>query len=135
MAGDKTEVNAKIPMKTMLWIAAIIFGGVGLTNGGTNALQSLSLRSQPVPVEVTSPQLKAVVEQNLAPVKDMIADHADEFAHPPAVREFSEIDARFERQDGKIDKIESNLAEATETINRLAGQVEMLVQLQLGLPR
>ena len=130
---QETTVTAKIPTSTILWILAFVVGGTALTSGGTNALQSISLRSQPVPVEVTSPQMEAAVEESLAPIQEMIADHAAEFTHPPAMREFEIMDKRFIRQDRKTDKIEANLAEATDTINRLAGQVEMLVQIQLGL--
>ena len=138
MGDEKVEVSAKLPIKTMFWIALAIFGGTAVTSGGTNILQSMALRAQPVPIEVTSPQMETVVEESLAPVKAMITDHANEFAHPHATREFEDIDARFIRQDRKMDKIETNLGEATETINRLAGQVEILVDLQsirLGVPR
>ena len=138
MGDEPTKVTATIPFKTMLWIAGFLIVGTAATSGGTNALQSFSLRSQPVPVEVTSPQMQAVVEEELEPVKAMIADHANEFTHPPAVREFEDIDARFIRQDRKIDKIEGHLAETAETMNRVAAQVEMLVEFEaarLGLPR
>lgn len=138
MGDAPTKVSATIPFKTMLWIAAFIFGGTALTSGGTNVLQSIDLRNQPVPVEVTSPQMQAVVEESLAPVKAMMADHADEFSHPPAVREFEDIDARFRRQELRSDKIEAHLEDTAEIVNRVAAQVEMLVQFQtgrLGVPR
>lgn len=129
---QEATVTAKIPRSTLLWILGIMVGGTALTSGGTNVIQSIALRAQPVPVEVTSPQMQAVVERNLAPVKEMIADHAAEFTHPPAIREFEDIDKGFIRQDRRMDKIETNLAETTETLNRLAGQVEILVQMQSG---
>lgn len=135
---DQATVTATIPLKTIMWIVGLLFAGMAATSGGTNALQSFSLRSQPVPVEVTSPQMQAVVEESLAPVKAMMADHADEFSHPPAVREFEDIDARFRRQELRSDKIQAHLEDTAEIVNRVAAQVEMLVQFQtgrLGVPR
>lgn len=135
---QETVVTAKIPRSTILWILGVLVSGTVLTSGGTNALQSYSLRSQPVPVEVTSPQMQAVVEESLAPVKAMMVDHADEFAHPPAVREFEDIDARFIRQDLRSDRIQVHLEDTAEIVSRVAAQVEMLVQFEtsrLGVPR
>lgn len=142
MGGKSTDqetiVTAKIPRSTILWILGVLLTGTVFTSGGTNALQSFSLRSQPVPVEVTSPQMEAVVEESLAPVKAMMADHANEFSHPPAVREFEDINARFRRQELRSDKIEAHLEDTAEIVNRVAAQVEMLVQFEtgrLGVPR
>lgn len=135
---DQATVTATIPLKTIMWIVGLLFAGMAATSGGTNALQSLDWRNQPVPVEVTSPQMQAVVEESLAPVKAMMADHANEFTHPPAVREFEDIDARFRRQELRSDKIEAHLEDTAEIVNRVAAQVEMLVQFQtgrLGVPR
>lgn len=135
---DQATVTATIPLKTIMWIVGLLFAGMAATSGGTNALQSLDWRNQPVPVEVTSPQMQAVVEESLAPVKAMMADHANEFSHPPAVREFEDIDARFRRQELRSDKIEAHLEDTAEIVNRVAAQVEMLVQFQtgrLGVPR
>lgn len=143
--GDKeiVELAARLiavilTKKVIAIVAILLFVGTAITSGGTNVLQSIDLRNQPVPVEVTSPQMKAVVEESLAPVKAMMADHADEFAHPPAVREFEDIDARFIRQDLRSDRIQAHLEDTAEIVSRVAAQVEMLVQFEtsrLGVPR
>lgn len=141
--GDKEIVDlaakliaAILTKKAIATVAIIFFAGSGGVAVLANAVGALIV---PVAqVEVSSPQMEILVEENLAPVKSMMADHANEFAHPLAIREFEDIDRRLDRQDRKTDKIEANLAQASETINRVAAQVEMLVQFQtgrLGVPR
>lgn len=138
--GDKEIVDlaakliAAILTKKVVAVIAILFLlGAGGTSVFGNALGALLV---PAPqVEVTSPQMERVVERNIAPVQAMITDHAEQFAHPSAIRKLADIDEHLERQEKQQEKIVETVAKTSEDLNRLVGQVEILVQYQLGGPR
>lgn len=80
-------------------------------------------------VEITSPQMQSMIEEELAPVHSVVEEQAYEL-EAQAVQLYS-IEQTVERNEDKMDKVADNLAETTEVLNRLVGQVEIIVNIEM----
>lgn len=115
-----------------MWIAGVLFGtsflGAGVIESFTGFGRAVGVING-VPVEVSSPQMQEMIEDNLAPVQELLIEHSNAFAHPQAVEAIDAIEDSQQRQEENTDEIRENLAETTAVLNRIAGQVETLVTL------
>lgn len=134
LAEIKNDGSLKLSRKTWMWIVGVLLGTSFFGAGGIQTLTGVGrnigvLNGVPVDVQVSSPQMQQMIEDNLTPVQEMIADHSEEFAHPKARVALDAIEHSQERQEKTTDQIRENLAETTAIMNRMAGQVETLVDL------
>lgn len=117
-----------------LGIVVLLFGG-GATFTG-NRLSTIL--SPPQTVEVTSPELRSMVEEELAPVKNIIQGHVELFTHPKAGEALHSIQVEQDVQAAQLyiiednqDEISKNLRGMSEVLNKLTGQMELIVEMEM----
>lgn len=101
-----------------LGVLLFLFGG-GTSFLGTN-LSTMMGPSQTV--EVSSPDLYRLVEEEMEPVQEAVDQNTNELAIQSI-----QLFAIEEKQDA----ISVSLQETTRVLNRLAGQMELVVQMEL----
>ena len=120
------------------------FAGIGvviiLFGGGTgligNKLSTMLGPSQTI--EVTSPELRGMVEEELAPIKRIIQGHVELFTHPKAGDALHSIQVEQDVQAAQLytiednqDEMSKNLRGMSEVLNKLTGQMELVVEMEM----
>ena len=135
-----TEENTEIIDATIRLIKIIFSKGgfvgmffVALVMGSGTSFIGASF-IQPTNVEVTTPEIDKAVKESLVPIQEIIKFHTLELGHSQSILaidrlQINIIDIRksMQRQEEANIKTADNLVKTSETLNRLAGQVEVLV--------
>ena len=80
-------------------------------------------------IEITSPQMRTMIEEELSTVRIVVEDQAYELK-AQAIKLYG-IERSVEKNEDKIDKMADNLVETMEVLNHLIGQVEILVKMEI----
>lgn len=140
MTEENTEViDAIVNLLKVILSKKGLAGGtlviLAMVSGGSFIGQYGAAFVQPTNVQVSAPEVEAAVDKSLAPVQEMIEDHTLEPGHSKSILAIDRlqtnlqgIEKSVQRQEAAIAKTADSLAETAEGLNRLTGQVEILVK-------
>lgn len=127
--------------KGILSILLVTFVGIGGT-GFTANLAALSA-GPPQTVEISSPQMQSMIEENILPVQELVGVQASELQLQAVQlmgieQTLLRAETRDEKAEMRSNRIEEQLLKNTEAVSQLAGQLEIVVELEmrrLGIPQ
>lgn len=134
MTNEEKNVAAATRLITLAFskrgaVAALVLLLAAGGSGGFLANVAHAFLGPAASIEITSPQMQTMIEEELSPVRTLLEEQALKLG-VQAVQLYS-VEQSVERNEVKVDKVADNLNETMEALNHLVGQVEILVKMEI----